>query len=414
VLATCFWCETCEFERDEILTAVSIIALLISIGAIGFSWSRSTITKLTICTILLFVHIGASLYYYLYSQASAADSSMYYFDPYGFANGPWGLSTQFVMKLCQLLKVQFGASYLDCFLLFQSIGFAGMMIMARVFDEIEANVGVSERRGYWVLLFLPSVSFWTSAIGKDAPVFFAISLCVWAALSLRARFLYFGISLAVLTIFRAHIAFMAAIAFAVAVFFGSSISFGRKAGILAVALVGIFVTSGAVENSLGVDPTSLSSVTSFLDDQNNVFSTIAGTSSLGNASYAARVVGLLFRPFFIDAHGMLGIVASIENVGVVIAMLYVIGHRRDFMLLFRRVPFFRFVSIFAFIVLFSLTLVYYNIGLGLRERVMAYPMIFSILVALWSLRRKHKLEAAPQWPGRLMVASGTNSAVAEV
>jgi hypothetical protein len=396
------------------VTAISIVALLISIAAIGFSWSRSTITRLTICTILLFVHIAASLYYYLYSQAAAADSSMYYFDPYGFANAPWGLSTQFVIKLCQLLKVDFGASYLDCFLLFQSVGFAGIMIMARVFDEIETSIGVPERRGYWALLFLPSVSFWTAAIGKDAPVFFAISLCVWAALNLRKRYVYFCISLALMAALRAHIGLMAAVAFGAATFFGSSISLGRKAGLLVVALVGIFLTGGAVENSLGVDPTSVSSVTNFLDDQNAVFSNVVGTTSLGNAPYPLRVVSLLFRPFFIDAHGILAMVASLENVGVLIAVLYILTHRRDLTLLFRRVLFIRFVVIFAFIVLFSLTLVYYNIGLGLRQRIMAYPMIFSILVAMWSLREKHKLEAAPQLPSRLMSAARTNNALPEV
>ena len=339
---------------------------------------------------------------------------MYYFDPYGFANAPWGLSTQFVIKLCQVLRVDFGASYLDCFLLFQSVGFAGIMILVRVFDEIETKVGVREHRGYWPLLFLPSVNFWTSAIGKDGPVFFGISLCVWASLNLRKRFVYFCISLALVAAFRAHIALMAVASFAAATFFGSSISFGRKAGLLALAVVGIIVTSGAVESSLGVDPTSPSSVAAFLNDQNDVFSNTVGTTSLGNASYGLRIVSLLFRPFFVDAHGMLGMVASFENIGVLIGVLYFLTHRRDFMLLFRRVPFIRFAAIFAFVILLSLTLVYYNVGLGLRERIMAYPMIFSILVALWSLREKHKLEAASQRPDRLLATARTNNALPEV
>jgi hypothetical protein len=34
---------------------------------------------------------------------------------------------------------------------------------------------------------------------------------------------------------------------------------------------------------------------------------------------------------------------------------------------------------------------YYNVGLGLRERVMVYPMVFCTLVAVWSFVRKQKL-----------------------
>jgi hypothetical protein len=85
---------------------------------------------------------------------------------------------------------------------------------------------------------------------------------------------------------------------------------------------------------------------------------------------------------------MLGVVASIENVGVALALLYLIAHARDLMMLIRRVLFIRFCLLFAIVILFSLTLVYYNVGLGLRQRVMAFPMIFSVLVAMWSLRRR--------------------------
>jgi hypothetical protein len=64
--------------------------------------------------------------------------------------------------------------------------------------------------------------------------------------------------------------------------------------------------------------------------------------------------------------------------------------------------------------LFLLTLVYYNVGLGLRERVMAYPMIFSTLVALWSLREKRKLTLVPRHavPG-LMVKPQANTPATE-
>ena len=79
---------------------------------------------------------------------------------------------------------------------------------------------------------------------------------------------------------------------------------------------------------------------------------------------------------------MLGIIASFENVAFIIAVLYIIANWRDAVYLTRRVPFVRFVLIFAFILLFALTLVYYNVGLGLRERVMAYPMIYAFLVSL--------------------------------
>ena len=52
--------------------------------------------------------------------------------------------------------------------------------------------------------------------------------------------------------------------------------------------------------------------------------------------------------------------------------------------------------------------------LGLRQRVMAYPMVFALLVALWSLREKHKLGAKPQPANRLMVNANANRAAIEL
>jgi hypothetical protein len=395
------------------VTPVSIAAILLSIVAISFGCSRVTTYRLLLFTVLLVVHLLASIYYYQYSQMEIADASAYYYDPYHWGALPWGVSTKFVVQLCYVLKVGFHASYLDCFLVFQWFGFAGLMIMARVFDEIQASIGVPEHRSYYMLLFLPSVNFWTSAIGKDAPMFFAVALCVWAMMNLRKRFFYFTVALVIMVLFRAHLALMAAVSVAGASLFGSSKSLGAKIAFMAVALAGIALTSGAVQSSFGVNPTDPSSVSAWLEQQNAVFATLGGTTSLGNASYPMRVVSLLFRPLFIDAQGILGIIASFENLGAVAFFLYALSNFRDVAHLARRVPFVRFVLIFAFVLLFSMTLVYYNVGLGLRQRVMAYPMIFAVMVSLWSMRHKRSLESGPSEANRLMAKANTNRPLAE-
>jgi hypothetical protein len=270
------------------------------------------------------------------------------------------------------------------------------MLLARLFREIEEKIGVQDHRPYLGLLLLPSVNFWTSAIGKDAPVFFAVTLCVWAMMNFRPRVLYFTIGIGIMVLFRPHIAFMAASALAGASFFGKSVSLGRRLGLLAVAVAGIWIASGAVESTFGVDATSVSSVSEYLDKQGVAFAADTGNTSLGEAPFVVRVLSLLFRPLFFDAHGILGVIASAENIGAILLTLYFLAHIRDLAHLVRHVQFMRFAAVFGAIVLFTLSLVYYNVGLGLRERVMAYPMIFSIAVSLWSVQRKRRSMAPPQ------------------
>ena len=396
------------------MTPVSIAAILISFAMIGIAWDRFTTGRLFMSALLLMAHLTATVYFYDYSRTHVADASTYYFDPLNFGNAPWRTGTIFVTKICALLKSSVGASYLDCFLLFQTFGFAGLMILARLFGEIEQKIGVPERRGYWVLLFLPSVNFWTAAIGKDAPIFFGLCLCLWAMMNLRKRFVYFGVSLVVMVLFRAHIALISVTALACATFFGSSATFARKAGLMAVALAGIWITSGAVESALGVNATDFASVTGYIDQQNQTFSRIGGATSIGDASLPVRAFSLLFRPFFFDAQGTQAVVASIENVAVALAVIYLLARSRDVVHLVRRVAFIRFAMVLAFMILFVLTLVYYNVGLGLRQRVMAFPMVYAVLVALWSMRNKQKLAIAPQPANRLMVSANTNTPALEL
>jgi hypothetical protein len=206
---------------------------------------------------------------------------------------------------------------------------------------------------------------------------------------------------------------LATIALAGAALLGSSTSVAQKAGVFAVAALGIWFTSGLVDTTLGVDTSSVSAVSDYLDQQNSRFSMDTGSTSLGNAPFALRLFSLMFRPFFFDAQGALGVVASIENVGVVLAMIYMALHWRDLATLIRRVPFVRFSAIFAVGLILMLTLVYYNVGLGLRQRVMALPMTFSVLVALWSLRQKYNLASA-RAPRPLVIKAHANTALTEI
>jgi hypothetical protein len=389
------------------VTLVGLVGILISIAAIQINFRNMNIGRLVLLLLLLATHVSCSVYYYRWSLLVPADAYAYYFDPANFGLQRWGLSTTLVTQLCYILKTRFGGTYLDCFLVFQAFGFGGIMLLVRTFDEIAANVVVPESRASWLLLFLPSANFWTSGIGKDAPLFFAISLCVWSAMRMRSRLPYLCIALCVMALFRAHVALMAAMALAGTAFFGSSATLGRKLGFLVLGLAGIWVATGAVESTFGLNATSIASVFDFLDEKYNSFVTIAGATSVGDAPYPVRVLSLLFRPFFVDAQGAMGFIASLENVGVAFLVLYFLVRAREVVYLSRRVPFVRFVLLFAFILLFLLSLIYYNVGMGLRERVMSYPMIFSALVAIWSYRRKRGADATP--PPHALMAEATGN-----
>lgn len=376
------------------LSFVGVAAIAISIALLPAARCKDR-TQYFMIILLLLAHLSVAMYYYRYTNHASADAWGYYYDPSNQYLRPFSVGTVPVFKLVHFLKVELQASYLDCFLLFQSIGLAGLVFLARVFKEIEEKLQVPDRRGYLGLLFLPTLLFWTAAIGKDAPLFFSISVLVWSILNLRQRFAYFCVAVGIMVLFRAHIALLAMTALAAAAFFERTGSLGRRLGLMMIAVVGIWLVIGPAQRTINFDETSVSSIATYVDEQQSIYATAGGSTAVVHAPLLVRIVSLLFRPFFFDAHGMLGLIPSIENIGAIIAFVYVIGRWREMAHLARRVFFVRFMLIFATALLFSLALVYYNVGLGLRERVMAYPMILSSLVALWSFRRK-LAQAAPR------------------
>jgi hypothetical protein len=381
------------------VTIIAAIGVLLSLVAIAFAWRLQSFGQIWALVCLLFVHVGLSVYYQAWSLTVAADAWGYYFDPANYSAQPWALGSTFVFKLCAFLKTVLGATYLDTFMLFQAFGFAGLIILARLFSEIQNKILVPQNPQYILLLFVPSVNFWTSAIGKDAPLFFAVSVCLWSMMQLNRRWGYYLASLAIMVVFRPHMAMLAVISLALSTLFGSTASVGRKIGLLVAAGVGIWLTAGAVESTFGVNAISASSLDDYIDQKTREFSMDTGRTSLGRAPFYLKVVSLLFRPLFFDASGAMGLIASVENLAVLLAFVYMIRHWADLAHLMRRVPFVRFTVSFAFCTLLLLSIMYYNVGLGLRERVMAYPMVFCTLVAVWSFVRKKKLASvSPHHP----------------
>lgn len=377
---------------------VGLAGVVISLAALPFSSVRMTRERMLLALALLLLHMGATIGYYLYAQSNPADAATYYFDRHNMGQRPLALGTVFTVHFTQFLKNVWGGSYFECFLFFQSIGFWGIMILMRTFQEIHIKMKVSSSVLPYYILFLPGLHFWTAAIGKDAPVFFAASVCVWCVMELRKRFLLFALSLLVMVLFRAHVALIAVTALAAAASLHPRLSLGGRAGLLSLSFIGVAILAVAVETTLQVDVTDPFAVASYLQSSEG----IGSGSDLREASFPVRLVSLLFRPFFFDAPGAMGLVASVENVGSLMLFVYFVKNWRSARHLAKQVFFIQFCIIFSIVLIALLTLVYYNVGLGLRQRVMVFPALFSVFVALWVMPRRRAKSTVRKMSGEVL------------
>jgi len=355
-----------------------------------------TANRLLLFFALMLLHIAAAVVYFLYTQTQSADTTLYYYDSIHMARYPFQLGTIFTVKFAQTMKQAIGGSYLDYFLIFQAFGFWGIALLMRSFEEIHALLNVQPTALTNALLFLPGMHFWTSAIGKDAPLYFAICLAVWSMLALRRRLVPFAIALSVMVLFRPHIALVTVMSVAMAAVIDGRTSTLAKIGLITFSLAAAAVIATTVESTFDVRISNANSVADFFARKIADFSKISGGTAVHGASFPFRMFSLLFRPFFIDANGIFAMFASLENAAFVAMLLFTVHTRHEARHLLRSVFFLKFAVIFACLLTVLLTMVYYNVGLGLRQRVMFMPALLCFFAAQWAYHQRVK--AAPVAP----------------
>ena len=368
------------------MTLVGLLGPIIALLAWQMAFVERTRTRAAIFFLAFLTHIGTTSLYYFWVQTTVADTILYYDDPYSFYGTGFGMGTRFVIYMVQYLKDILGGTYLDYFLLFQAFGFWGVVLMMRIFEEIHIELGTKQSPFTYLLFFLPSIHFWTSAIGKDAPLFLAASLAVWSAMQLRRRFIAFGLSILIMVLFRPSIALAALMALALSAFIDPRNSVGTKLVLLLAAFAAVVPVLGTVENTFRVDVTSAESVSDFFQYQSEISAQDEGGSAVVGASYPVRIFSLLFRPLFVDANGAFGLIASLENLFLMFILFQMLRNFGSVKKLVRSVFFVRFGSIFAVVLILLLGFVYYNVGLGLRQKVMFMPGLLTLFVAVLAVK----------------------------
>ncbi len=301
----------------------------------------------------------------------------------------------FTGYLCILL----GASRYAVFFVFSAICYTGQVLMVRAF--MMAVPEADSRRYAMLVLFLPSVMFWPSSVGKESLMLGLIGLISYGAGLLLAPkprlsgIVFFAAGLALSILIRPHIALMGIGGLGAALVIGAIGSRGgMTSGERAIRIVGLVVVvglaggastaaAGLFQQQAGSEGKLDASTTS------NALSSVAKQTSIGGSAFTPvqasnpllvplAVVSVLIRPFPWEAKSVNSLVAASE--GLLLALLIVLGRKRIrsiFRLGFRR-PFIVFSGVFTivFVVAFSFV---GNFGILARQRTIMIPSVLVFL-----------------------------------
>jgi hypothetical protein len=374
------------------MTGVGIFGLLLGLASAFFAFVQLTRVRLVVFSAAYLMHVAAAVFYYQLVKNGVADSALYYYDPFYIYEEGFGLNTAFIVYIVQSIKLWFGGTYLDYFLLFQAVGFYGLAALMRIFDEIHMELGVEQKAFSYLILFLPSLHYWTSAIGKDSLFFFALCLTMWAAMQYKRRLVALSLGMLLMLAIRPHIAVIAAGAFAVAVMVDRETRLIVKVPVFLLSLAGAVFAVASVWNTFRIDLTDVDALADMISARDALADSEDAGRTAVTGSYPVRLFSLLFRPLFFDGGGALGLIVSVENLLLIILFGMMLANLGTVMKMARTVPFVRYALVSAAVITIVLAIGYYNVGLGIRQKAtMILPQIivaFVAMLALLQVRRR--------------------------
>jgi len=319
-----------------------------------------------------------------------------------FATGlPSLTGTDFLRFFSGLVYTFLPASRIAGFLVFAWLGFWGQVFFYRAY-RIAVPEGRSRAYGYWVL-FLPSLVYWPSSIGKEAWMMLALGLAALGAAHVLAGrtgkgLLVAGLGMWFAALVRPPMAGIVALALASAVVLRPPNPAHRQFAPIAkaVSLVAVsvlvvlfigraqeFLNAESLTSSAGISQ-ELTELSERADKGGSEF-----TPAIVRSPLDLPLAGLtvLFRPLVTEAHNAQALAAATESTVLLLLAVYRLPWIVAAIRSGRRQPYvvFALVYVALFVVAFS---AFPNFGLLARQRVQVLPLLLVLLTVPPQRRRE--------------------------
>ncbi|MCX6293340.1 MAG: hypothetical protein NT127_03460 [Sphingobacteriales bacterium] len=341
--------------------------------------------------LLFTVHFILTIAYILYSSSSRSDSFNYYNktlytdDWFSFFKS----GTKFIGFLAWPLTQTFGLGYYSVMLIFSYIGyFASVFFYLVAVENIELKPAWGSYTPLELVFLLPNVHFWTSSLGKGSVITFAIGLLAFGLSRINRRILPTIIGAILIYMVRPHIL----LAIILASVIGLIVTSGGlkpffKWSIIIVSVFLFINLSGSVLKFTDTDTLDFTTSTT-LSHRTSELSKASSGIDIGNYNFVYKIFTFWFRPLFFDGLGVLGFLASFENLFCLFMAFQIIKWLVKSWSSWN--GYFK-ISLFAFllgsVILAQIT---GNLGIALRQKAQLMPFFFILYLKALSLNPINK------------------------
>jgi hypothetical protein len=336
-------------------------------------------------------HLLMGVVYYTYIQFRGGDQWAYFNNPKGWTTAKFLFTfenmfneqgTNFMYALNYPFTTLLNMSMFSNMLIYTLIGFFAFVYLYLIcIDYIPNNAKVF---GYWIfplLLFLPNLHFWSAGIGKDTISFFCVLAFAYGILNVKNRYLLVILSLLLSYGIRPHITLIMLLSFGITFLFSAVITNPQRIALAAALLAAsFFILPNAVEFA-HIEDISVDAYMDFAESKAQGLSYGKSAVDISSYSYPFKVFTFLYRPLFFDINGWPALVASFENLLLIILSVIVLVKRP--VETFLKAP----LSVQGLFIFFLMGVATFsvsmsNLGIILRMRNMFLPGM--IVFILWS------------------------------
>ncbi len=370
---------------DQNLISVFFIFLIFLVGLVLAKITAKQIHN-SITYILFFEHMFFSFFYYLYSLSHSADSNMYYARALSQNDlfSAFGSDTQFIIFITTFFAKYLSLSKLAVFFVFGFFGYVGFLYFIKMLNRSQMKfLGINVPL---LILLLPGFHFWTSALGKDSLIFMFLMMFFYGISNFKRHFLLVLFSIIGVGLIRPHIGFIILISVNLAIVLQNPGKFRFSyLFILLLSLFGLIISLPFVVNFLSIDKLDYETINNRLEFYSQYSAQEAGglNSYVDVSSYSLplKMLSYFFRPLFFDVHSILQLLASFENLFLIILLFKWLKAIN-----FRIIRWYKSLKLneqimFLYVIIGWIILAagMYNLGLAYRQKYMLLPVLFILM-----------------------------------
>ena len=368
----------------EIIFIIAFI-LLINTYLVKSLFNRFNIPSERYLWTLFIVHFILTSMYFLYISNARSDSYGYY--DKSLAGTSWidffVSGTSFIYFLAYPFVKLLSLSFISVMLLFSYFGYLAVLLFyLAAIENVKLNPIWNNLSAIELIFLLPNIHFWTSSLGKGSVITLGLGLFIFGLSRFNQRILMIIIGLFITYMIIPHVFFTLVVSTMIGVFItNSGIKPLFKWTIFFIAIFLFFYLSEDVlkftnaesldvfsSNNIGHRAVELSKANSGVD--------------ISNYNLALKLFTFWFRPLFVDANGVFGILVSFENLFYLYLFGYVI--KNIFFTWSKLNGWFR-ISMLIFILgSIILAQITGNLGLAIRQKAQLMPFFFIVYCKLLS------------------------------